>query len=385
MDTFVAYPNNLDFNQGSFHRSSDNYKKVSNFSDIKDFLTLSHTDKLIYLLPSSAIGSYAFERNDNLSTQNNLANFISDIDSFIVNDVSENEFFLFENIGFVMDKRFYNELNRSLNQLKCKVILIPDYFLNKKFDTNTITEFNNRFLFSFNDGTGSSTDQDSLVQYLDTVKSIYINFEPNVFINKSIKELDGYNQNKNISIAKFISSINDNLPNLFKFEFSFQNIFNKLNFSRIEIYACLFLIISIIALPYIFTAQNNKQMNIYETEIFNIFKMIDKNTKRVITPKIQIDQLIEQIPGSSRLQSSRNESKFDNFGFMISLGEKYIEAIKIDFSSNQATLNIEKLPQIQYAVVKNSVDTFNINIIDENIITENNEISGEIKIELKDE
>ena len=264
MDTFVAYPNNLDFNQGSFHRSSDNYKKVSNFSDIKDFLTLSHTDKLIYLLPSSAIGSYAFERNDNLSTQNNLANFISDIDSFIVNDVSENEFFLFENIGFVMDKRFYNELNRSLNQLKCKVILIPDYFLNKKSDTNTITEFNNRFLFSFNDGTGSSTDQDSLAQYLDTVKSIYINFEPNVFINKSIKELDGYNQNKNISIAKFISSINDNLPNLFKFEFSFQNIFNKLNFSRIEIYACLFLITSIIALPYIFTAQNNKQMNIYE-------------------------------------------------------------------------------------------------------------------------
>tara|TARA_B100001029_G_scaffold144523_1_gene124566 strand:- start:420 stop:1577 length:1158 start_codon:yes stop_codon:yes gene_type:complete len=385
MDTFVAYPNNLDFNQGSFHRSSDNYKKVSNFSDIKDFLTLSHADKLIYLLPSSVIGSYAFERNDNLSTQNNLANFISDIDSFIVNDVSENEFFLFENIGFVMDKRLYNELNRSLNQLKCKVILIPDYFLNKKFDTNTITEFNNRFLFSFNDGTGSSTDKDSLAQYLDTVKSIYINFEPNVFINKSIKELDGYNQNKNISIAKFISSINDNLPNLFKFEFSFQNIFNKLNFSRIEIYACLFLITSIIALPYIFTAQNNKQMNIYETEIFNIFKMIDKNTKRVITPKIQIDQLIEQIPGSSRLQSSRNESKFDNFGFMISLGEKYIEAIKIDFSSNQATLNIEKLPQIQYAVVKNSVDTFNINIIDENIITENNEISGEIKIELKDE
>ena len=385
MDTFVAYPNNLDFNQGSFHRSSDNYKKVSNFSDIKDFLTLSHADKLIYLLPSSVIGSYAFERNDNLSTQNNLANFISDIDSFIVNDVSENEFFLFENIGFVMDKRLYNELNRSLNKLKCKVILIPDYFLNKKFDTNTITEFNNRFLFSFNDGTGSSTDKDSLAQYLDTVKSIYINFEPNVFINKSIKELDGYNQNKNISIAKFISSINDNLPNLFKFEFSFQNIFNKLNFSRIEIYACLFLITSIIALPYIFTAQNNKQMNIYETEIFNIFKMIDKNTKRVITPKIQIDQLIEQIPGSSRLQSSRNESKFDNFGFMISLGEKYIEAIKIDFSSNQATLNIEKLPQIQYAVVKNSVDTLNINIIDENIITENNEISGEIKIELKDE
>ena len=40
---------------------------------------------------------------------------------------------------------------------------------------------------------------------------------------------------------------------------------------------------------------------------------------------------------------------------------------------------------MQYAVVKNAVDTFNVNIIDENIISENNKISGEIKIEIKDE
>ncbi len=40
---------------------------------------------------------------------------------------------------------------------------------------------------------------------------------------------------------------------------------------------------------------------------------------------------------------------------------------------------------MQYAVVKNAVDTFNVNIIEENIIRENNKISGEIKIEIKDE
>ena len=150
-------------------------------------------------------------------------------------------------------------------------------------------------------------------------------------------------------------------------------------------YACVFLIVSSISLPYVFTAQNNKQINTYETEIFNIFKMIDKNTNRVVTPKIQIDQLIDQIPGSSKLQSSPDKSKFDNFGFMISLGEKYISGMKIDFSTNQATLDLLKLPQIQYAVVKNTVDTFDINIIDEDIITENKEISGQIKIELNNE
>ena len=40
---------------------------------------------------------------------------------------------------------------------------------------------------------------------------------------------------------------------------------------------------------------------------------------------------------------------------------------------------------MQYEVVKNTVDRFNVNIIDENTINENSKISGEIKIELKDE
>ena len=385
MDTFVAHPHNLDFNNGSFYKSLDNYKKANNFKDFKDFESLSHKDKLIYLLPSSIIGSYPFKKNKKLSAQNNMSNFISEIDAFIVNDVSENEFFIFDNVGFVINKGLYKTLNASLNKLKCKIILVPDYFLNKKTDTNTITEFNNRFLFSFDDGTGASTDLDSLKQYLAMVESRYINFEPNVYSSKPIKELDGYNQNGNISIANFVQEIKDDLPSIFKFEFSMQNIFNKLNFSKIELYACILLLASSISLPYVLNAQNNKQINMYETEIFNIFKMIDKNTKRVVTPKVQIDQLIEQIPGSSKIQPSRDESKFDNFSFMISLGEKYIDAIEIDFTSNQATLDLLKLPQIQYAVIKNTVDTFDINIIDEDIINENKEISGQIKIELNNE
>ena len=385
MNTFIAYPDNLDFNRGIFHKSSDGYKKSYNYPNLGDFSSLTHKDKLIYLLPSSIISSYPFEKNNNLSAQNNLANFISDVDSYIVNDVSENEFFLYEDVGFVMDKELYKQLNTSLNKLVCKVILVPDYFLNRKVDANTITEFNNRFLFSFEDGTGSSTDIESLTQYLEMVKSKYINFEPNVFSSSQIKELKGYKHIKDAPIEKFASSMLDNIPNLFKFEFSFKNIFNKLNFSKGELYICLLLVTSLIALPYIFTTQNNKQIDIYETEIFNIFKMIDKNTNRVVTPKIQIDQLIDQIPGSSKLQSSPDKSKFDNFGFMISLGEKYISGMKIDFSTNQATLDLLKLPQIQYAVVKNTVDTFDINIIDEDIITENKEISGQIKIELNNE
>ena len=44
MDTFVAHPHNLDFNNGSFYKSLDNYKKANNFKDFKDFESLSHKD-----------------------------------------------------------------------------------------------------------------------------------------------------------------------------------------------------------------------------------------------------------------------------------------------------------------------------------------------------
>ena len=67
------------------------------------------------------------------------------------------------------------------------------------------------------------------------------------------------------------------------------------------------------------------------------------------------------------------------------MGEKYIESVEIDIKLNHATLNLLELPQMQYEVVKNTVDRFNVNIIDENTINENSKISGEIKIELKDE
>ena len=63
MNTFIAYPDNLDFSHGIFHKSSDDYKKSYNYADLDDFSTLTHKDKLIYLLPSSIISSYGNESN----------------------------------------------------------------------------------------------------------------------------------------------------------------------------------------------------------------------------------------------------------------------------------------------------------------------------------
>ena len=380
MNTIVAYPDNLSFSNGKYHHSSDNYKQTNTFSNLNEFDSLSQKDTLIYLVPSSIISSYVFENNQNLSKQNNLANFISDIDSFIVDDISKNEFFIFNENSFVINKTLYEELNTMLNTLNCKVLVLPDYFLNRQFGKDTITEFNNKFLFSFKNGTGSSIEHDSLNQYIETVKINYPDFDPIIYCDSDVKDLKTFKIRKKFNISDFVKNKNDKEPNLFKFEVSIKNIFNKLNFTRMELYLCTFLIFCSLSLPYLFVSQNNKQISIYESETFNIFKAIDKNTNRVVTPKIQIDQLIDQISLTPSVEIENSSSNFTNLNFLVSLGENYLKSVDIDFNSNEAVLFLEGLPEIQYRLIKNTVGSLNVEIISENLASNENLVSGEIKI-----
>ena len=380
MNTIVAYPDNLSFSNGKYHHSSDNYKQTNTFSNLNEFDSLSQKDTLIYLVPSSIISSYVFENNQNLSKQNNLANFISDIDSFIVDDISKNEFFIFNENSFVVNKTLYEKLNTMLNKLNCKVLVLPDYFLNRQFGKDTITEFNNKFLFSFKNGTGSSIEHDSLNQYIETVKINYPDFDPIIYCDSDVKDLKTFKIRKKFNISDFVKNKNDKEPNLFKFEVSIKNIFNKLNFTRMELYLCTFLIFCSLSLPYLFVSQNNKQISIYESETFNIFKAIDKNTNRVVTPKIQIDQLINQISLTPLAEIDNPISNFSNLNFLVSLGENYLKSVDIDFNSNEAVLSLEGLPEIQYRLIKNTVGSLNVEIISENVASNENLISGEIKI-----
>ena len=380
MNTIVAYPDNLSFSNGKYHHSSDNYKQTNTFSNLNEFDSLSQKDTFIYLVPSSIISSYVFENNQNLSKQNNLANFISDIDSFIVDDISKNEFFIFNENSFVINKTLYEELNTMLNTLNCKILVLPDYFLNRQFGKDTITEFNNKFLFSFKNGTGSSIEHDSLNQYIETVKINYPDFDPIIYCDSDVKDLKTFKIRKKFNISDFVKNKNDKETNLFKFEVSIKNIFNKLNFTRMELYLCTFLIFCSLSLPYLLVSQNNKQISIYESETFNIFKAIDKNTNRVVTPKIQIDQLLNQISFTPSVKRENFSSNFTNLNFLVSLGENYLKSVDIDFNSNEAVLSLEGLPEIQYRLIKNTVGSLNVEIIGENVASNENLVSGEIKI-----
>ena len=95
MKTYVAHLSNFNLSDGIYYSSKDNYKSINKFSGLKEFESLDHKDTLIVLLPSMLVGSFPFKSNEKLSQQVNLANFISDIDSDIPSDVSQNEFLIY--------------------------------------------------------------------------------------------------------------------------------------------------------------------------------------------------------------------------------------------------------------------------------------------------
>ena len=384
MKTFIIYPTDSQLNGGSFLNSDDSFVKATNFQDIHDFETLSHKDVLIYLLPSSLINSYRFEQNKNLSNQNNIANFISEIDVQLINEVSANEFFIINDLGFVIDRVIYKKINSLLSALRCKVILLPDYFLNQKNDLDMVTEFNKKFLFSFSDRTGTSIEADSLEQYLDIINYSLPEFNPIISVQdkKAQKLLGGHKRKASSNLFQELAIKDFNsLPNLFKFNISFKNIIKKMNFKKLELYAFGALMALMIATPYTLIALNNNYEDIYKQETFNLFKKLDKNTKRVVTPKLQIDQLINQIPDS--YQTYNNEDNFKNLEFLTSLGEQFIDKVEIDFNTNSAKITLKSMPEIQYNLIRNIVSKFNITILDEDITLAKNLASGLITIEFK--
>ena len=387
MKTYITYPTNPTSESLFLLSDEDNFKNSKKILSLDELGFITNKDILIYLIPSSLVSSYKFDSNEKLSLQNNMANFISEVDTQIVNDVSDNEFFIFKNNGFVINKELIKNLNNSLSNLKCKVFVMPDYFINFKEGIDSITEFNDRFVFAFDNGTGTSINEDAIEQYIEIIKNNNPNYNPDIFSkDKLLEKLFKDNQKKEkFTLKNLIDNEFKNLPNFFKFDFSFKRIFKRLDFSKNEVYLCLTLLFLIITLPNLLIYQNNKNTNIYESEIFNIFKKIDKNIKRVVSPTNQIDQLIQQIPINLNSTNLINKEKFNNLDFVISLGDKFIDNVEINFNDNIAVLSLDETPKLQYNLIKNISTRFDISIIDEDIRLTPNTVSGKVKIRFNDE
>ena len=160
--------------------------------------------------------------------------------------------------------------------------------------------------------------------------------------NESTNTLKNYNVRHKVDLEHFSKNEIENLPNLFKLDFSFRNFIHRLDIKKFDLYLCSFLIISIFSFPFLVINQNERNAKVYEEETLEIFKQIDKNTMNIVSPKKQIDELVKQIPNSMQT-ADLNLDKFANLGFLVNIGEKFIENVEIDYRTNTAILIINDI------------------------------------------
>ena len=382
MSLYIAHVQDDSFESINLYNCHEPDKAVISVNGIKGIKGLSDDDDLIFLLPSNLVTSYKFIQNKDISTQINLANFISEIDSKLVGQVSDNEYIFHDKNVFVIDKKTLVEINTSLSTINASIFLIPEYFANPISGLDSITQLNTKLLFHYSDGTGFGIDEYFLDQYLDIVLNNKPDYEPTIFASSKILS-DRFKKStpfEGFSFSSFLKVDLKNLPNLFKQQISFELLKNKLSFSKFQAAACLASSIVLLSAPSFLIYKNNSDALVYTSATYNIFKSINKDIKKVVAPKAQIDELVNGVP-----KGAAPNIKLPNLDIFYTLGSKYLTKSSINLETSVASIAIDSMPEIQFSLMQSASSQFNIYIIDKDVTSINGLVSGVIELRLTNE
>ena len=382
MNTYIA--NFIDSSCTSFDLYSYNNGLISSehFLDIAELKNLEDSSSVVVLIPSILITSYQNSKNLALSEDINLANFISDIDNKIVDQISCNEFLFHENNAFIINKTILEGLNKALTQLDNNIILVPEYsFFNYEYKQDIIFELNNKFIFSNSDGTGTAISKDALEQYCQIISDLKIGYSPLIYSDdKFLKEKYPNSSFIASSFESFFNQDFDRLPNFYKFHFSYQSVKRKFNFTISQLLIIIIGLFSFLFLPSMLIKKNNNDALAYKEATFNIFTTRNKDIKKVVRPRSQIDSIMTQIP----LENPSN-IELPSLDFLDKIGDEYLDRIFINFNNSTVVIDINGMPLIQYKLIKKLSQQFKVTILSEEVISPNNIVSGSITVSLLNE
>ena len=346
-------------------------KKILN--SITQLDEINDAEFLLVLIPASEVTSYEFIQNNSLSEQINIANFISEIDSNFIDAVSDNEYFLYEGAGYVVNKSFLLNLNHHLSSLNYKVCVSPEYLINSFEDSDSITQIDKIFMFAYKNNCGFSISDKNLNQYLELVVNDKPNYEPSIYSSNIDlnNKFNSENQNKDfvfqdVDIAKIKS-----LPNFFKINLSLNLVIKKMNFSRAQLMSSILAVLFLILTPNYLVYKNKQDTRVYVDATFNIFSSLSRDINRVVAPRNQIDQILENVP-----INSTPDIKLPNLELFFKYGEKYISDITVDVNDSSAKVKINSMPSIQFNILKTGAEKLNITISEQNIETTDGNING---------
>ena len=352
------------------------------FADIGELKSFDDGCLLIVLIPSLLITSYQNSKNLGLAEDINLANFISDIDDKVVDQVSYNEFLFHDKNAFIINKTLLETLNKALTQLDTNIILMPEYsFFNHKDNHDVIFEINNRFIFSNSDGTGTSLSRDTLEQYCQVISDLKDGYSPLIYSDDNfLKEKYPNSSFITSGLESFFNQDFSRFPNFYNFYFSYQSVKSKFNFSTTQLIITLTGLFTFLFIPSMLINNNNDDALAYKEATFDIFTAINKDIKKVVRPRAQIDSIMSQV-----ILDEKNNIELPSLNFLDQIGDEYLDRIYIDFNNSKVLIDISEMPLIQYNLIKNISQQFSVDILNEEIMTANNIISGSITVSLLNE
>ena len=147
MNFYIAHIKDTDFKSIDLYSSLNNKESKTKLNSIEDLYKIHDAEFLLILIPASEVSSYKFTQNKLLSKEINIANFISEVDSNFIDPVSENEYFLSKDAGYVVNKNFLLKLNTYLSNINLRICVSPEYLINSKSGEDVITELSDKFFF----------------------------------------------------------------------------------------------------------------------------------------------------------------------------------------------------------------------------------------------
>lgn len=375
MNTYIG--NFLDKSCKSFDLYSLNDGLITSeyFSDIEELKYLDDNCSLVMLIPSILVTSYKNSKKLGLSEDVNLANFISEIDNKIVDQISNNKFFFHGDNAFVINKALVQDLNKALTQLDANVILLPEYsFFGLENSENVIFELNSKFIFLNSNGTGSSVTKNTLEQYCQLISDNKDDYNPLIYSDDGfLKEKYPNSSFITSGLESFFAQDLKKLPNFYSFYFSYHSLKNKFNFNVTQSLIMFIGLFSLLFLPSMLIKNNNNDALAYKEATFNIFTTINKDINKVVRPRSQIDSIMNQVP-----VKRFDDVKLPDLAFLDQIGEEYIDRIYVNFYNTTVLIDINNMPIIQYNFIKKLSQQFGISIIDEEITSLNSIVSGSL-------
>ncbi len=357
--------------------------------ELDQFQNAIATNSIVnFLLPSNQCITLKGSNNESETDEQFKARFLMENEYELIDDISNYLFVHSREMELVtlIDKKLIEPINDSLNELGCDIRIFPEHCLLFAYSKDACMDFNGRFIFSFKDGSGFSINEIDSEGYLNLLKRENPDYNPRCMSeNKMLRDAFPKSRNEEKSAladlhGHFMSEQQLSFPNIFQKRLSFRSIYRRFDFSSNQLGLSLLLILSLVALPVINLSIMHSYEGEYREKIKRTFSSINPNSRRVINPRAQMDELL-----SNQITSQPNNIDLSAFTYLSALNMEDISRTSIDFEKATIELEFNGIGQMKYTLIERLIEEFGLSILTNDLVTVDSKVSGILKLEYPNE